>query len=112
MPAAWLVGIIVNLPTVPGRYDVALRDFGLLLGALTLDRLAIRLRLAGASGRLLTAEMTVPGSLTALALVDDGGAAPGRIHRDALDRAAGGLVQALVGDVLLEALTIERSERP
>jgi hypothetical protein len=111
MPAAWLVGIIVNLPTVPGRYDVALRDFGLLLGALTLDRLAIRLRLAGASGRLLTAEMTVPGSLTALALVDDGGAAPGRIHRDALDR-AGDLVRALVGDVPLEALTIERSDRP
>jgi hypothetical protein len=40
MPAAWLVGIIVNLLTVPGRYDVALRDFGLLLGALTLARLA------------------------------------------------------------------------
>jgi hypothetical protein len=56
--------------------------------------------------------MAVPGSLTALALVDDGGAAPGRIHRDALDRAAGGLVRALVGDVLLEALTIERSDRP
>jgi hypothetical protein len=40
MPAAWLVGIIVNLLTVPGRYDVALRDFGLLLGALTLARRA------------------------------------------------------------------------
>ncbi len=55
--------------------------------------------------------MTVPGSLTALALVDDGGAAPGRIHRDALDR-AGDLVRPLVGDVPLEALTIERSDRP
>src|SRR3954454_746471 len=33
-------GIIVNLLTVPGFYDVALRDFGLLLGALTLARLA------------------------------------------------------------------------
>ena len=39
--AAWLAGIIVNLLTVPGFYDVALRDFGLLLGALTLARLAL-----------------------------------------------------------------------
>lgn len=38
--AAWLAGIILNLLTVPGFYDVALRDFGLLLGALTLTRLA------------------------------------------------------------------------
>jgi uncharacterized membrane protein YphA (DoxX/SURF4 family) len=39
--AAWLAGIILNLLTVPGFYDVALRDFGLLLGALTLTRLAL-----------------------------------------------------------------------
>jgi len=38
--AAWLAGIIVNLLTFPGFYDIALRDFGLLLGALTLARLA------------------------------------------------------------------------
>lgn len=38
--AAWLGGIIINLLTYPGFYDVALRDFGLLLGALTLGRLA------------------------------------------------------------------------
>ena len=38
--AAWLGGIIVNLVTYPGFYDIALRDFGLLLGALTLARLA------------------------------------------------------------------------
>jgi xanthosine utilization system XapX-like protein len=40
--AAWLVGIIVNLLTKnpPEYYDIALRDFGLLLGALTLTRLA------------------------------------------------------------------------
>jgi hypothetical protein len=38
--AAWLTGIIVNLLLIPGYYDVALRDFGLLLGALTLARLA------------------------------------------------------------------------
>src|SRR3954452_11912222 len=37
----WLAGIIVNLVTGPGYYDVALRDFGLLLGALTLTRLAL-----------------------------------------------------------------------
>ena len=38
--AAWLAGIIFNLLTYSGYYDVALRDFGLLLGALTLGRLA------------------------------------------------------------------------
>jgi hypothetical protein len=38
--AAWLAGIIINLLTLPGYYDVALRDFGLMLGALTLARLA------------------------------------------------------------------------
>src|SRR6478752_5364980 len=38
--AAWLAGIIVNLVLIPGFYDVALRDFGLLLAALALTRLA------------------------------------------------------------------------
>ena len=38
--AAWLGGIIVDLLTYSGYYDVALRDFGLMLGALTLARLA------------------------------------------------------------------------
>lgn len=38
--AGWLAGIILNLVTYPGFYDVALRDFGLLLAALTLARLA------------------------------------------------------------------------
>ncbi|MFD2026120.1 DoxX family membrane protein [Promicromonospora aerolata] len=39
--AIWLAGIIVNLLTHSGFYDVALRDFGLLLAALTLARLAV-----------------------------------------------------------------------
>jgi DoxX len=39
--AAWLAGIIVDLLTGPGYYDVALRDFGLLVGALALARLAV-----------------------------------------------------------------------
>jgi uncharacterized membrane protein YphA (DoxX/SURF4 family) len=38
--AAWLCGIIINLVTGPGFYDIALRDFGLLVGALALGRLA------------------------------------------------------------------------
>jgi uncharacterized membrane protein YphA (DoxX/SURF4 family) len=38
--AAWLGGIILNLLTYSGFYDIALRDFGLMLGALTLGRLA------------------------------------------------------------------------
>ena len=37
---AWLAGIIINLLLVPGFYDVALRDFGLLVAALALNRLA------------------------------------------------------------------------
>ena len=38
--AAWLLGIIINLLLIPGFFDVALRDFGLLLGALALARLS------------------------------------------------------------------------
>lgn len=38
--AAWLAGIIVNLLTMGEFYDVALRDFGLLIGALALTALA------------------------------------------------------------------------
>jgi uncharacterized membrane protein YphA (DoxX/SURF4 family) len=40
--AAWLAGIIINLLTndPPEYYDIALRDFGLFLAALTLTRLA------------------------------------------------------------------------
>jgi uncharacterized membrane protein YphA (DoxX/SURF4 family) len=38
--AAWLGGIIVNLVTLGDYYDIALRDFGLLVGALALARLA------------------------------------------------------------------------
>ncbi|MGH2838389.1 MAG: hypothetical protein ACRDJY_08595 [Thermoleophilaceae bacterium] len=37
--AGWLGGIIVSLLLVGGYGDIALRDFGLLLGALTLSRL-------------------------------------------------------------------------
>ncbi|MFD2092104.1 hypothetical protein [Blastococcus deserti] len=40
--AAWLGGIIVDLLTIPGFYDVALRDFGLLVAAVALARLAVR----------------------------------------------------------------------
>lgn len=37
---AWLAGIVINLLTFSGWYDVALRDFGLMVGALALTRLA------------------------------------------------------------------------
>ncbi len=40
--AGWLAGIVINLLTYSGYYDIALRDFGLMLGALTLARLASR----------------------------------------------------------------------
>ena len=38
--AAWLGGIVINLLSHSGYYDIALRDFGLMLAALTLARLA------------------------------------------------------------------------
>ena len=38
--AFWLLGIIVNLIILGNFYDVALRDFGLLVGALALNRLS------------------------------------------------------------------------
>jgi hypothetical protein len=38
--AVWLLGIIINLLVLGGFYDVALRDFGLLVGALALNRLS------------------------------------------------------------------------
>jgi len=40
--AAWLLGIIINQIILGGFYDVALRDFGLLVGALALNRLSPR----------------------------------------------------------------------
>jgi uncharacterized membrane protein YphA (DoxX/SURF4 family) len=39
--ALWLAGIIVDLVSVGDYYDIALRDFGLLVGALALARLAV-----------------------------------------------------------------------
>ena len=50
--AGWLAGIIVNLLLIGGYYDIALRDFGLLVGALALARLAPPLTL---SARTLSA---------------------------------------------------------
>ena len=38
--AAWLWAIIINLLLIPGFFDIALRDFGLSLGALALARLS------------------------------------------------------------------------
>ena len=47
--AGWLAGIVINLLTASGFYDIALRDFGLMLAALTLARLAFDLRPAAAT---------------------------------------------------------------
>ena len=38
--ALWLAGIVIDLVSYSGFYDIALRDFGLLVGALALARLA------------------------------------------------------------------------
>ncbi len=52
--AAWLFGIVINLLTndAPQYYDIALRDFGLMLAALTFGRLALAVVPARRSGAL------------------------------------------------------------
>jgi hypothetical protein len=52
--AGWLGGIVVNLLTydAPRYYDIALRDFGLMLAALTFARLALAVVPARKSGAL------------------------------------------------------------
>jgi uncharacterized membrane protein YphA (DoxX/SURF4 family) len=52
--AGWLLGIIVNLLTknAPQYYDIALRDFGLMLAALTFGRLSLAIVPARKSGAL------------------------------------------------------------
>jgi uncharacterized membrane protein YphA (DoxX/SURF4 family) len=52
--AAWLGGIVVNLVTKhpPQYYDIALRDFGLMLAALTFGRLSLAVVPARKAGKL------------------------------------------------------------
>src|ERR687898_1781170 len=50
--AGWLAGIIVSLLLVGGYGDIALRDFGLLIGALALSRLAFAYPDGGDRGRV------------------------------------------------------------
>jgi uncharacterized membrane protein YphA (DoxX/SURF4 family) len=52
--AGWLFGIVVNLLTdnAPQYYDIALRDFGLMLAALVFARLALVIVPARRSGAL------------------------------------------------------------
>jgi uncharacterized membrane protein YphA (DoxX/SURF4 family) len=49
--AAWLAGIIIDLLTLSGYYDIALRDFGLLVSAVALARLAQGAHAAETHGR-------------------------------------------------------------
>ena len=54
----WLWGIILNLLLIPGYFDVALRDFGLSLGALSLARLAVASEVtAGSPARMREARV-------------------------------------------------------
>jgi len=39
--AVWLFAIIINLLMIPSYFDIALRDFGLALGAIALGRLSV-----------------------------------------------------------------------
>ena len=50
--AAWLAGIIVSLLLAGGFGDIALRDFGLLIGAVALSRLAAGQPATGEARRL------------------------------------------------------------
>ena len=79
--AAWLLGIIVNLVSMDAYLDVALRDFGLLVGALALARLAQGPGRGGA-GRRATARG--PGATRARTGHDRDAAPDGeRLRRDA-----------------------------
>lgn len=49
--AVWLLGIIINLILLGSFFDIALRDFGLLVGALALNRLSPRRHLSGEANR-------------------------------------------------------------
>jgi hypothetical protein len=57
---AWLWGIIINLLTLGGYYDVALRDFGLSLGAFALARLAYAHHLRRDVGEVEVKPVTPP----------------------------------------------------
>ena len=48
--AAWLAAIIVNLLSLGSHYDVALRDVGLMLGAIALARLSVTYYARGTLG--------------------------------------------------------------
>ena len=52
--AAWLAGIVINLLTASGFYDIALRDFGLMLAALDARPARLRLRPPAAPAPPLT----------------------------------------------------------
>lgn len=75
--AAWLAGIIVNPLLLPGHFDVALRDVGLLVGALALSRLAVAHGVQVAGSRPSTSparhgpdlQQTLAGSADARSLV-------------------------------------------
>lgn len=54
--AVWLWAIIVNLLLVPGYYDIAMRDFGLSLGAVALARLAAAFGVPAQRGAFRTDE--------------------------------------------------------
>ena len=100
--AAWLAGIIFNLLTYSGWYDVALRDFGLLLAALTLTRLAFRYD--PPRRRRHVGVMPAARSGTARLALAAPAARPGPIDRAALERAAAELLRALGADVDDEGL--------
>jgi len=89
--AGWLAGIVLNLVTHPGFYDIALRDFGLMLAALTLARLASvydpplrssgrgRAQAGAAAGAAARAERTAPtASSTRIASATQTSAKPAR----------------------------------
>ena len=95
--AAWLAGIIFNLLTFSGWYDVALRDFGLMLGALTLARLAFRYD-PPRGGATLRPDAAARSGTARLALAAPA-ARPRRIDHEALERAARDLLRALGADV-------------
>lgn len=74
--AGWLGVIIVNLLLVGDFFDVALRDFGLMLGALTLARLATSYQ-PGLPGEPRAGESATPATPRAATPAGEAAATPG-----------------------------------
>ena len=70
--AAWLAVIIINLLLIPGYFDIALRDFGLLLAALALGAVEPAVRPALTTGWMERSRLLGPSLARSASMSDFG----------------------------------------